>query len=116
MTEHSNLIKMIKEGWPSLRTACPQSVLKEDLSVEGGIVYRGHRLIIPESEREGTLKILNEVHYGASKMLLKSQGFSILARHNKRLETTAERCHACAMNAGTVWQLTSSMSTSKTSS
>ena len=56
-----SLIKMIKEGWPSLRTECSQSVLnywtfKEDLSVEDGIIYKEHRLILPESEREGTLK------------------------------------------------------------
>ena len=55
---------MIKEGWPSLRTECPQSVLNywtfnEDLSVEDSIIYKGHRVIMPESEREGTPKILH---------------------------------------------------------
>ena len=60
----------------SIATASPQSVLdyqtfKKDLSVEDGIVYKGHRLILPESDREGTLKLLYKGHYSASKMLLR---------------------------------------------
>ena len=56
-----SLIKMIKEGWPSLRTECPQSIFdywtfKEDLSVEDDIIYKEHRLVMPESEREGNSK------------------------------------------------------------
>ena len=69
---------MIKEGWPSLRTEWPQYVLdywtfKADLSVEDGIVYKGHRFIMPESEREGTLKIIHQGHYSASKILLRAK-------------------------------------------
>ena len=99
-----SLIKMIKEGWLSLRTECPQSVLnywtfKEDLSVEDGIIYKGHRLIMPESEREDTLKILHEGHYSRSKMLLRAKDSVYWPGITKDIETTAEKCHASAMNA-----------------
>ena len=95
---------MIKEGWSSLSAECPQSVLnywtfKEDLSVEDGIIYKGHRLIMPESEREGTLKILHKGHYSASKMLLRAKDSVYWPGMTKDIETTAERCHACASNA-----------------
>ena len=94
---------MIKEGWPSIRTECPQSVLnywtfKEDLSVEDGIIYKGRRLIMPETEREGTLKILHEGHYSTSKMLLRAKDSVYWPGITKDIETTAERYHACTTN------------------
>ena len=98
------LIKMIKEAWQSLRTECPQSILdywtfKGDLNVEDGIIYKGHRLIMPESEREGTLKILYKGYSSTSKMLLRAGDSVYWPGITKDIETTAKRCNACATNA-----------------
>ena len=41
--------------------------------MEDGIEYKGHRLIMPESEREGTLKILHEGYFSVSKILLRAK-------------------------------------------
>ena len=54
---------------------------------------------MPESEREGTLKILHEGHYSASKMLPRAKDSVYWPGITKDIETTAGRCHACATNA-----------------
>ena len=54
---------------------------------------------MPESEREGTLKILHEGHFYTSKMLLRAKDSVYWPGITNDIETTAERCHVCAINA-----------------
>ena len=42
---------------------------RDEISLEDGLLFKGHRLIIPESLRGKALQIIHEGHYGVEKSL-----------------------------------------------
>ena len=71
-----SLTKTIHEGWPQSGKDCPEQPirvldLRQEISEEDGILYKNHRLIVPQSERLETLKVLHLGHYAVDKMQLR---------------------------------------------
>ena len=63
------LVEVIQKGWPELRSHVPEEIsdfytFKEELSVQDGLIYKGHRLIIPASIRCDIMKRLHSSHLG----------------------------------------------------
>ena len=72
-----SLSKTVHEGWPLSRKDCPEQLLEfwnftQEISKEDGILYKNHRLIVPQSERLKTLKVLHLGHYAVDKMQLRA--------------------------------------------
>ena len=61
-TVQERLPKQLLEFWD----------FRQEISVENGILYKSHRLIVPHSERLETLKILHKGHYAVDKMQLRA--------------------------------------------
>ena len=57
---------------------CPHSIqlywyFRDDITYEEGILYKGVRLIMPQSEQVSTLKVLHMGHYAIDKMNLRAR-------------------------------------------
>ena len=55
---------MIKQGWPDSRAYIPPKLqeyfpLREELSIQDGVVLKGERIIVPSSLRQ---RIMDKVH------------------------------------------------------
>ena len=80
--EQQQALQLIKDviyhGWPKYMKDCPHD-LKEywnfrvDLSVEGGLILKVHRLLIPEKLRLQMLTPNHQGHLGVEKCLLKDR-------------------------------------------
>lgn len=74
----AHLKDVVYHGWPEHPTECPQDLkeywnLREDLSVENGLILKGHRLVIPSSLRPQMLQRIHQGHLGADTCLLKAK-------------------------------------------
>ena len=70
------LIQFITHGWPDSRKEAskfdnPRKRVfdlywnsRDELTYEDGIIYKGHRIVIPAAERHNTMKSLHESHIG----------------------------------------------------
>ena len=84
----SHLKDVIHQGRPEYPNECPPDLkefwnFREDLSVENGLILKGHRLLVPNNLRSQMLQIIHQGHLGAEKCNLKA-GNCVLARHLKR--------------------------------
>lgn len=64
----SHLKDVIYQGWPEYLNECPP-----DLSVENGLILKGHRLLIPSDLRTQIRQIIYQGHLGAGKCQLKAR-------------------------------------------
>ena len=64
----------------------------EEISLEGGILFKGHRLIVPKSERQCILDILHTGHYGINKMTLGARENVFWPGISNDIKTLAETC------------------------
>jgi len=67
--DYQLLIQQIKSGWPETQerlpvTLKPYHMFADELSVCGGFVFKGHRLVIPQPAREVVLERLHRAHIG----------------------------------------------------
>ena len=73
-----DLKDVVYHGWSELFQDCPYDLkdycnYREDLSVENGLVLKGHRLIVPESLRTQMLSLVHQGHMGTEKCLLRAK-------------------------------------------
>ena len=64
-------------------------------------VYKGTRLIIPNSERASTLKVLHMGHYVVDKMSLRARETVYWPGISEDIRNTYHHCHICAKFART---------------
>ena len=63
------LIQVIQAGSPETKTDLPEPLksyfqVRDELSVQDGMVFRGHRVIVPKSMRAETLRKIHKSHIG----------------------------------------------------
>ena len=73
----SHLKDVIQEGWSEYPIECPANLkefsnFREDLSVENGLILKGHCLLIPSNLRTQVLQIIHQGHLGAEQCNLKA--------------------------------------------
>ena len=96
------LSKVVYQGWPKTRKDCSDSLLRywnhrDEISHEGSLLFKSHRLIMPQSERAETLKILHLGHYAISKMQHRAREKVFWPGINKDIETACKNCNTCAV-------------------
>ncbi|KAL9971554.1 hypothetical protein ACROYT_G017729, partial [Oculina patagonica] len=74
----SHLKDVVHHGWPEYPNECPQDLkefwnFREDLSVENGLILKGHKLVIPSKLRPQMLQIIHQGHMGTEKCLLRAR-------------------------------------------
>ena len=72
------LMQVVANGWPEVKTDCHPFLLdygtyREEISSENGLLFKGHRLIVPEKLRDRVLQTIHEGHFGFEKMQLRAQ-------------------------------------------
>ena len=68
----------VYHGWPKVCSDCHPLLLdywnfRDQISLEDGLLFKGHRLIIPESLRGKALQMIYEGHYGVEKSVLRAR-------------------------------------------
>ena len=98
----SRVMKYVTEGWngncskdESLK---PYWSRKDELSVEGGCVLWGGRVIIPQSLQKTVLLELHDVHPGISRMKALSRSFVWWPKMDEAIEEVSKNCTTCAIN------------------
>ena len=75
----SKVMQWVQEGWPeSVETSDilqPYARRKLELSVEGGCVLWGCRVVVPGKGRTRALQMLHEAHLGAARMKTLARGY-----------------------------------------
>ncbi len=93
----------VYNGWPESEKKCHQEIrqyfsVRADISLEDGLLFKGHRLIIPQSERSETLRVLHLGHYGSEKMTLRARETVYWPGITGDIETTVSWCKTCTEN------------------
>ena len=74
----SHLKDVIQEGWSEYPTECPTNLkefwnFREDLSVDNGLILKGHCLLISSNLHTQILQIIHQGHLGAEQCNLKAK-------------------------------------------
>ena len=100
------LAKIIHEGWTKMIRDCPLSTqsywyFRDEITCKDGILYKGVRLIMPQSELASILKVLHLGHYAITKMNLRARETVYWPGISEDIKVTYHRCDICAKFART---------------
>ena len=95
-----HLKELVYYGWPVLFQDCPNDLedywnYQEDLSVENGLVLKGHCLIIPKRLRPQMLSLVHQGHMGTEKCLLRAQDCMFWPGISKDIKELISNCSTC---------------------
>ena len=93
----SVVYRYITKGWPSkpVKELSVFLTKKDELTVEGGCVLWGTRVVIPNKWKEKLLSELHQNHPGACKMKSIARGYFWWPGLDKRIEELARSCPNC---------------------
>ena len=94
------LMQAVVNGWPDARKDCHLLLLdywtyREEISAENGLLFKGHRLIVPEKLRSRTLQTIHKGHYRVDKMQLRARESVFWPRISADILQTAQSCNVC---------------------
>ena len=77
-TISSLLMQVVANGWPELKKDCHPLLVdywsyRKEISAENGLLFKGHRLILPEKLRSRFLQTIYSGHFGFEKMQLRTR-------------------------------------------
>ena len=90
----------IIHGWPSTIREVPSGIqvywtLREELTVEDGIVLKGIQIVVPHKKCEATFKLIHEGHLGFGKCKLRGRDTVYWPGLNDQLEKLTLNCELC---------------------
>ena len=88
----------VLKGWPSSVTDSgmrPFFNKQTELSVEGGYVLRGVRVVIPPQGRKKVLELLHDTHPGMERMKRLARSYVWWPGLDTEIESKVKSCHAC---------------------
>ncbi|PAA64530.1 hypothetical protein BOX15_Mlig015521g3 [Macrostomum lignano] len=91
--EMQRLLSAIRSGSfksPKLRAFKP---VRDELTVQDGLILRGHRVVIPRSLRCKTIGVVHQAHLGIVKSLARTEFW--WPAMDKDLEKTISKCRVC---------------------
>ena len=89
-------------GWPTTKKEVPPSITpyfdyRDELTVQGGIILRGERVVIPCSLRLDIKNKLHAGHFGINSCLRRARELVFWPGMSSDIRQTIERCSTCAM-------------------
>jgi hypothetical protein len=98
--DYAELIAAIMDGFTVPRHQTPQSVrqfwkIREDLSVDDGLVLFGQRIVIPKSARRELLRKLHAAHQGIVRMKRRARQTVFWPGISNDITTLVESCQSC---------------------
>ena len=96
----SLLMHEVYHGWPKVHSDCHPPLLdycnfRDEISLEDGLLFKGHRLTIPESLRGKALQMIHEGHYGVEKSLLRAREAVFWPRITQDITSEVRSCNTC---------------------
>jgi hypothetical protein len=94
------VMKYIVDGWPTNKKLCAARALgywalRSDLSIVGGVVFYGSRLVVPVSLRNEVIDSLHSAHQGITKTLQRASGAVFWPGLKRRIEDKCLACEPC---------------------
>ena len=94
------LTKLVKEGWPAERCQIPGEHrpywdFRDGIVLDGDILIRGDRVIIPESMRKHILSIIHEAPLGIEKCKRRAREAVYWPSMGKQIEDVVAKCGIC---------------------
>jgi transposase InsO family protein len=99
--EYTGLIEQIRAGWPD-SPADVASYLRsyftfaDELSVSNGLVYKGHRLVVPQPARTYVLNRLHKAHSGVNACQRRARETVYWPGITADIKRLVEACATCA--------------------
>ena len=86
------------DGWPNRKSMVPRRAhrywdQRDELSIDHGILLKGHRIVIPDSQREKTLTNLHVGHQGT--IAMQQIAKTTVYWPGINADNFVNRCHAC---------------------
>ncbi|XP_064487305.1 uncharacterized protein K02A2.6-like [Ornithodoros turicata] len=100
----SQIKNYILDGWPRSRKAVEEDLhpfydRKLELSVAYGLIYWGHRVIVPQKARKRLLFMLHETHQGTAAMKALARSRFWWPGLDKDIERITQTCQSCIQAA-----------------
>ena len=113
------LPKTVHEGWPKTIRNCPHNTqsywyFRDEITCKYGILYKGVRLIMPQSEWVSTLEVLHLGHYAIDKMNLRARETVYRPGLSEDIKVTYHRSDIWAKFARTQQEMLQPIETSQT--
>lgn len=94
------LMDVIMSGWPDTKDTLPLEVgpyfhVRDELSVQNGMVFRGSRCVIPQSLRLRMLQKLHSSHIGVEGCLRRARECVYWPRMNQEVSGMIAKCETC---------------------
>ena len=69
--DHTVLTTVIRQGWPELKEGLPNVVapyfnIRDEMSIQDGLVFKGERMVIPQTMRSKMLGKVHNSHVGVN--------------------------------------------------
>ena len=99
-SEMQLLISAIHNGWPLSRKECPAQLVphyhsRSELVEDGGLVYRGERLVVPRSLRPDMLNEIHRSHIGIGGCVRRARELLYWPRINAEVKDFVAKCSIC---------------------
>nr|XP_015833782.1 PREDICTED: uncharacterized protein K02A2.6-like [Tribolium castaneum] len=94
------LLNYCKNGWPKRKTQVPETIkfywnIRDELSTDDGLIFKGNRLVIPQTFREDILSQIYEGHQGIEKCKIRARSTVYWPGISKQIENMVMRCWIC---------------------
>ena len=99
-TTSSLLMGVVANGWPESKRDCHPLLVdywtyREEISAENGLLFKGHRLVVPEKLRNKVLQTIHEGHFGIEKMQLRAREAVFWPGITADVLQIAQSCKVC---------------------
>ena len=94
------LNKTVRRGWPESKSELPEIVhpyfdIREELTVQGELVFKGSQLVIPASLRKSMMNTVHESHIGIDGCLRRARECMYWPRMTTELKEYISKCDVC---------------------
>ncbi|CAG2186134.1 unnamed protein product [Mytilus edulis] len=94
------LKEVIQEGWPSNKWNVPSNVsiyfdIRDELTLQNGLLFKGERVIIPKSLRTVMIKKIHSSHIGIEGCLRRARESRYWPGMNAEVKDYIQRCETC---------------------
>ena len=94
------LSKTIRNGWPELREQVPNEIknfwnYRDEIHEIDGVLFKGEKIIVPESLKQSMLSLIHEVHLGVQKSLYRARQSLFWPGMTQEVKGMVENCPIC---------------------
>ena len=94
------VIKVMGEGWPKSKQACPEVVQpywdsRHDLTTHDHLLIKGDRIVVPKALQKDVLSRLHSAHQGIDRMKRRARQTVYWPSMNGLIEKMVNKCSAC---------------------